>query len=243
MIRLLHTNDLHGSLTAEWIARIQDFRTPGSLYFDSGDAIKTGNLGIPLREEPLWGLLAEADCTASTIGNRETHLSKPAFAAKLKGAKHPIVCANLVDASSRELVLPDHLLLKTEAGEIAVLGVSVPMVTDRMLAKHASAYLWLDPIQAVKDALRRLPGDLVGILLLSHLGYRTDQKIAEACPTLSVILGGHSHTVLEQPTRIGDVWIVQGGSHARFLGVYDWDPAARMLSGGLETLKTPTSRS
>jgi 2',3'-cyclic-nucleotide 2'-phosphodiesterase (5'-nucleotidase family) len=37
-----------------------------------------------------------------------------------------------------------------------------------------------------------------------------------------VIFGGHSHTVLEQPLRICDTWIVQGGSHARFVGRYIW---------------------
>jgi 5'-nucleotidase len=42
--------------------------------------------------------------------------------------------------------------------------------------------------------------------------------LAQAVPTIDLIVGGHSHTALKAPERIGDTWIVQAGSNGRSVG-------------------------
>src|SRR5438045_3393287 len=94
-LRILHTNDFHGKLNAEREAKLADLRGDCDLYFDCGDLITTGNLSIPLKADEAWPRLARLHCTASVLGNRETHLVQSAFAKKLEGHTHPILCANL----------------------------------------------------------------------------------------------------------------------------------------------------
>jgi 2',3'-cyclic-nucleotide 2'-phosphodiesterase (5'-nucleotidase family) len=48
------------------------------------------------------------------------------------------------------------------------------------------------------------------LIALTHLGIQRDRLLAEACPELDVILGGHSHTPTETPERVCSVWL----SHA-----------------------------
>jgi 2',3'-cyclic-nucleotide 2'-phosphodiesterase (5'-nucleotidase family) len=230
-LTILHTNDMHGTLTEERFRWLEQLRQSSDLYFDSGDAIKTGNLGIPLRPEAVWPLLDRLKCTASVLGNRETHVLESAFLGKLAGAKHPILCGNLRKKDGSR-PLPRTLELTVKGVRIGIFSVMVPMVTERMATKAASAYLWDQPIPTAIELASELRPKVDLLICLSHIGHRQDRELAEKCPAIDIIFGGHSHTVLEQPELVGTTAICQGGSHNRFAGVYRWTPETG-ITGGL----------
>lgn len=232
-IRILHTNDMHGTLTPERAARLAELRDGVDLYFDSGDAIKTGNLGIPMRPEAVWPELDRLRCTASVLGNRETHLLESAFRAKIAGARHPVLCGNLRRKDGSR-PLPRTLEVEANGVRVGVLAVMVPMVTERMKTKAASAYLWDPPIPTAAELAEELRPRVDLLIALTHIGHRQDLELAERVPCLDAVLGGHSHTVLEEPVRIGTVTVCQGGSHSRYVGLYEWSDGT--WSGGLRTL-------
>lgn len=229
-LSILHTNDLHGQLTTERLPFLLSLREKADVYFDTGDCIKTGNLGVPLRPEPVWGMLAQARCDASVIGNRETHILEGPFNAKLSGASHPVLCANLRRRDGSR-PLPSSLTFERDGVKVGVFGVSVPMVTERMKTQSASAFLWDAPIETAARLCAELRPQVDILVALTHIGHAQDLKLAEACPEIDVILGGHSHTVIESPEKVGTTWICQGGSHAHYAGLYDWSDGA--LTGGL----------
>lgn len=229
-MKFLHTNDLHGMLVEQKLPYLLSCRAQADLYFDTGDCIRTGNLGIPLRREPVWTHLSEARCNASVIGNRETHVLESAFRSKLAGATHPVLCGNLRDRAGHR-PLPATLTTVWQGVTIGVLGVSVAMVTERMRTQAASAFLWDDPVQTAVTLAEELRPSVDVLIALTHIGHSQDRRLAERCPLIDMIFGGHSHTVLESPEKVGGTWICQGGSHARFLGLYEWDGVT--LTGGL----------
>lgn len=232
MLTILHTNDFHGTLDEKRASFINRLKLEsGALYFDSGDCIKAGNLAIPLKPEPAWSFLHDAGCDASTLGNRETHVLEKGFLAKIAGAEHPLVCANIRFKSHHRPLLPAHFIEK-EGFRIGIVGVMVPMVTERMASRHASAYIWEAPIPVAKQLAEVLRPQVDCLIALTHIGHRQDLELASSCPLLDLILGGHSHTVLEEPVRVGDTFICQGGSHGRFIGKYRWSGRGT-LEGGL----------
>lgn len=231
-IRILHTNDLHGSLDAKRVERLAALRSQADCYFDTGDCIKTGNLGVPLRPEPVWPLLASLNCSASVPGNRESHLLKSTFEAKIAGHAHPILCANLFDRSGN-LILPESMVLSVGEVKVGVFGVMVPMVTERMKSKSLSQFLWTSPIEAALRVSEELRSHCDLLIALTHLGIRQDQALAEADGRIDLILGGHSHTVLTEPLQIGPTWICQGGSHGRYIGRYTWKMGRGLIESEL----------
>ena len=46
---------------------------------------------------------------------------------------------------------------------------------------------------------------------LTHIGYSQDKAVAEAVPEVDVIVGGHSHTLLEKAETVNGVLIAQAG--------------------------------
>ena len=232
MLHILHTNDLHGCLTEEKAAILSERKSDETLVADSGDCIKAGNLSVPIRPDQVWGLLADAGCCVGTIGNRETHILAKAFKAKLRGHAHELVCANLYDKNG-DPVLNGAAEFDFANLSVGVIGLMVPMVTQRMPAYSTSAYWWMDPLDAVHEALGLLRPSVDLIVACTHIGYAQDVRLAELGLPIDIILGGHSHTVLERPEKVGNTWICQGGSHANWFGEYWWDPASRQLTGGL----------
>lgn len=231
-ITILHTNDLHGSLTPSKAAFIRELRRSADLYFDSGDCIKAGNLAIPLKPDPAWRLLAEAGCDAGTLGNRESHILEKGFEAKLAGHTHPLLCANLTKKEGSR-PLPSHMVFALGVAKVGVFGVMVPMVTERMAAQAASAYLWDPPIPAAIEESELLKMESEFVVALTHIGLTQDKLLAERCQGLNLILGGHSHSILQAPLKIGSAWICQGGSHGRFIGRYVWEVGRGLVSAEL----------
>ena len=110
----------------------------------------------------------------------------------------------------------------------------VAMVTERMRTQAASAYLWDDPIQTAIDQAELLRPQVDLLIALTHIGVREDERLASKTTLYDLILGGHSHTVLDSPRVIDGTPILQTGSHGRFAGIYEWSPTS--FSARLESL-------
>jgi 2',3'-cyclic-nucleotide 2'-phosphodiesterase (5'-nucleotidase family) len=233
-MRILHTNDFHGKLTDAKMHRLLELRRGVDHYFDCGDAVKSGNIGIPIGVDPVWPKLEDLKCTAGVTGNREFHITEQGFESKIKGCKHPLLVANLrykepVGKHMQDFVqnafsvdsahpLPSGLIL----GDIGVFGVMVPMVTEKMSARHISAFINDSPVETAKKCVEMLKDRVSTIICLSHIGLRNDVEIAGNVNGIDLILGGHSHDVVDPPARIGNTWIAQTGSHGRYAGVYEF---------------------
>jgi 5'-nucleotidase len=231
-LTILHTNDLHGKLTPELAAKIRALKTEDALYVDCGDSTKTGNLAVPLKEDPAWALLESAGCDAGVVGNRESQVLQGAFKGKIAGAKHPLLCGNL-RTKRGERPLPGTLILERAGLKIGLVGVMVPMVTERMATRAASAYVWDQSIPVATSLAEELRPQVDCLIALTHIGFAEDTKLAEACPLFDLILGGHTHLKLDSPARIGKVWIMQTGSHGRFVGRYRWSKEEGLIEAEL----------
>lgn len=233
-IRFLHTNDFHGKLDQAVFEQLLPLRKNADLYFDCGDIIRTGNLGIPLSPDLAWSYLAQLDCTASVLGNRETHPLQAAFDRKIEGHKHPILAGNMHHRDG-SAAFPESLILDVQGVRVGVVSTMVAMATPRMKTAGAWSYLWDAPIETACRLARELRRTVDLLVALTHIGFSQDQVLAQKCPEIDIIFGGHSHTVLDTPVQVERTWIVQTGSHGRFAGVYEWEDG--LLRGELVPLQ------
>jgi len=231
-LTILHTGDLHGKLNPNKVLCLSALRSAADLYFDCGDSIKTGNLGVALSPQLAWTRLHDSGCTASVAGNRESHVLESSFQSKLAGMAHPVLCANM-KRKDGSYPLDPVLVVEVNSIKVGVFGVMVPIVTARMKSRFASAFLWEQPIPVAKEWVKRLRGNVDCLIALTHIGYEMDKKLADECPEIDLILGGHSHTILETPERRGNTWIAHTGSHAKYVGRYVWEEGQGLVSGEL----------
>lgn len=222
-LTILHTNDFHGHFTAEQAKVVEELhgKYPNALLVDCGDAITAGNVGVKPGGEPVLELMSDTGYLCMTMGNREFHISDTLLRVKIGKARFPILCANMrwKEDKGESLPVAPNIVTTTKDGlRVGIFGLTVPMVTPRMAARVVSAYLFDDPIIVAKQQIAELAGSVDYIIALTHIGIKEDKRLAEACPELDTIIGGHTHVVLQEPEVVAGVPIVQAGWHGHYIG-------------------------
>jgi 2',3'-cyclic-nucleotide 2'-phosphodiesterase (5'-nucleotidase family) len=152
-----------------------------------------------------------------TLGNHEFDAGTPVLE-RVLGRWLAMVPGNRLVASNLPMYHELRYARRNCGGvNLGLLGLLTPATTTISDAAGVE-------IERPAEALRReLPKTQEGnaTVLLSHLGFDDDVQLAKDVTGIDVIVGGHSHTVLREPLRVGKTWIGQTGS--RFANLAFWE--------------------
>ena len=144
------------------------------------------------------------DCVA--LGNHEFDNGLPDLAGRLAQIKCPAICANY-DFSGTPL---DSLVQPCAVFERAGRKIGVVGITSNLATMVASATSkQLTPIDN-SDAVNRWASYLKAseacdiVILLSHAGYEEDIKLVPTLRSVDYVIGGHSHTFIDEPKVVKD---------------------------------------
>ncbi|MDR6121793.1 5'-nucleotidase [Bacillus sp. SLBN-46] len=224
-IHIFHTNDLHSHL--EHWPRIQHFlnqqreqlKKKGEevFLFDIGDFLDRWHpYTEATRGKGNVSLLNECQYTAVTIGNNEgINLPFEDLNQLYDEAKFDVILANLyVNQDYPSWAKPYEIYRTSRGTKIGVLGLTAPFTHLYELL----GWRMTDPIEELSNWIQPLKKEADIIILLSHLGFNEDERIAEEFPDIDVILGAHTHHVLERGKEINQVLLGAAGKHGNFVG-------------------------
>ncbi len=241
-LSVLHTNDFHDKLSetqAQFIHNEKERLGPDCLLLDAGDAVSAGNIGVRLGGEPILERMSRAGYDAMTMGNREFHIADGILRHKIGEARFPVLCANIRRRDARQdlaPLVPSWTKTLPNGLRATVFGLTVPMVTERMAARHVSAFVFDDPIETSRRMIQELRKQSDVLIALSHIGLREDERLARSCPELDLIIGGHSHAVLTEAQRDHGVPIVQAGWFGHYLGIVNMEVEGESVKVGASSL-------
>ncbi len=247
-LTILHTNDLHGHFLpepAEWMdgrpplggfarldAEVDHLRAnrprKGVLLLDGGDQLT----GTPLSDLVVDGSKGGAmhrffdllDYDAWAVGNHEFDKGLDNLMAYAGASPMVTLSANLRSPDGVSPLLPNQEFSHVfERGglKVGVIGATTDSLKGLMSREDYGRLLLLKVEDAVRAEVARLDPVTDLIVVLSHIGLDSDERLARAVPGIDLIVGGHSHTRLYEASRVGETWIVQAGSYCRTLGVVD----------------------
>lgn len=137
---------------------------------------------------------------AMTLGNHEFDGGDDELAAFINNVTFPILSANLrsADPTLNQSVKPYTLF--TDYG-LAVIGVTT--AETGQLSNPGNGTTFTDAtasVQAAIDQIKTAHPEICRIVALTHIGYEEDILLAQQTTGLSLIIGGHSHTLLGNMT-------------------------------------------
>ena len=142
-----------------------------------------------------------------TLGNHEFDNGSVELARRLKNLKADVVCANYdFTGTPLEGLVQPYAVVKKAGKKIGIIGLltDISRVVD---IKKVGNLDYQDPAAVVNryaEYLKNEKGcDLV--MCLSHLGYSEDVKLAALVRNVDVIVGGHSHTHLDDMQKVADL--------------------------------------
>lgn len=215
---ILHTNDLHGQSLARIATMVEDQRAfyPDLLLMDAGDLFSGTPISSAFKGEVEQKAVLALSCDAIALGNHDFDFGLDRLESS-RNAGVPWLAANVLEEDGATLVKP--FLIK-EVGDVRVLIVGLTTTaTPRMsFPKNVQGLTFADPVSTLQRILTQQHGAYDICIVLSHLGYGDDLLLAQRVPEIAAIIGGHSHTILKRPVRIGKTLITQTGTSGQYLG-------------------------
>lgn len=244
-IVILHTNDTHSRIEplpetdkytpnrggvlrrANYIEQVRQ-ENENVILLDAGDYVQ----GTPYYNLFKGKVETEAmnlmKYDVVTLGNHEFDYGLEGMIELADWAEFPIVASNY-DFSNTPLKdrFEPYVILVRDGVRIGVIGVNVDPL-GLIATDNYTDMVFLDPIKTANHYAQVLKNkekcDL--IIALSHLGYITDKKLAEASEEIDIIIGGHSHTYMDEPDIVknksnNDVLIFQTAGRGVFVGRID----------------------
>jgi 5'-nucleotidase / UDP-sugar diphosphatase len=225
---IFHTNDIHGRIEtfpriATIVARERQIN-PNVLLLGAGDNF-SGNPVVDQYDPKGWPILElfnQLGYDAMTLGNHEFDYGQEILKKHLAAASYRVVCANITAGAGAIIPQPAaSTVLRTKGGlNVVVVGLIQTDKNTGLPDTHPARLAGLTFSDGLAKA--REYHDLKGkndvFICISHLGVDQDMLLAQALPELDCIVGGHSHTIIDNPQLVNGVLVTQTGSSAHSLG-------------------------
>jgi 2',3'-cyclic-nucleotide 2'-phosphodiesterase (5'-nucleotidase family) len=225
-IVILSINDVHGEFEnlPQLAGFVKDMRATyeNVIVVDAGDRF-TGNPFNDFYEKsqfPFTDMLNHIGIDVMVLGNHEFDFGVPLLNERIKDSESVVITANIELKTSGLIGVKPYYIINKNGIKIAFLGLtSVEQQTGipATLPKHVANIRFFDPIEIALN-YRFLRNKSHIFVALTHIGTTEETVLANAMPELDLIIGGHSHTTLEEALIVNNVLITQAGSHAEFIG-------------------------
>lgn len=225
-ITILHTNDLHSRIEpfpsnnsrfagqggmARRASLVDAIRRENSnvLLLDSGDIFQGTPYFNFFGGEIEFKLMSQMGYLASTIGNHDFDAGLDGLYKQLPHASFDFVCSNYDFSQTimKDRVRP-YKIIKAGKIKVGIFGLGIQLenlVSPSLYGKTK----YLDPLGIAKEMVRDLKAKKCDLIIcLSHLGYKyqsnriSDIQLAQELSEIDLILGGHTHTFLDEPALV-----------------------------------------
>ena len=162
-----------------------------------------------------------------TLGNHELDYGLPHLLFLEKMANFPIVNANLYIKQYGKRLMDPYFIMTIAGFKILFIGIITEKVMDslaqdQLIGTFVSTEDAAEEIGKICNAYKYNDIDLT--VALTHIGFESDIELAKMLKPewgVDMIIGGHSHTVLEQPAKVNNILIAQAGVGTDQIGRFD----------------------
>jgi 2',3'-cyclic-nucleotide 2'-phosphodiesterase (5'-nucleotidase family) len=239
-LNIIYTNDIHGTILpiedkkkfpageglggvscmATVIRKLKEETEGNNLLLDGGDFAQGSYESSLTRGKTMIEVMNNLGYDAIEIGNHEFDWSRKALEDMVGESKCPVLGGNVINEHERLLngIVP-YTIKEVNGLKVGIIGIITPETKEIASPKNVEGLEFLNQKETVEKYISELRGKGVDLItVLSHCGDKEDEKLAKEVRGIDIIVGGHSHTAMEEAKKINDTIIVQSGSHSKFVG-------------------------
>ena len=244
-LTIIQMNDTHGYLEEHWehfyngddasyiraggYARIANYvknvrkeKEDNVLFLDGGDTFHGTYPVVHTKGNILTPLLSELGLDAMTA-HWDFAYGPDHFKHLLTDVNYPMLAINCFNSETDELVFKPYIIKHVNGLKVGIVGIAATII-DKTMPKHFSRGLYFtmgneELPSYVKLLKEEEQVDL--IIVLSHLGFPQEVKLAGEVSGIDVLLSAHTHNRIYDPVKVNDTIIIQSGCHGSFLGHLD----------------------
>ena len=240
---ILHSNDMHGDFLAEvdhgngemigglallsgYINQVRS-QEKNVIYTISGDMVQGSIIDSEYKGISTIEIMNYLSPDVASLGNHELDYGLPHLLFLEKMANFPIINANLyIKKYNKRLMLP-YLILNVDGFDILFIGILTETVLDSLKQdQQIGTFISLEDaaleVGRICDVYKNDDIDLT--ILLTHIGLDSDRQLAALLNPdwgVDMMLGGHSHSFMEQPELVNNILIAQAAVGTDQIGRFD----------------------
>ena len=240
-LTILHSNDLHGAFLpvekdgkevgglALLKGKIEEIRSEKEnvIYAIAGDLFRGSIIDSEFKGLSTIELINLLEPDLVTIGNHEVDYGLAHLLFLEKCARFDIINANMyVNSTSRRMFSP-YKIIEINGMKILFIGlvtdeIMATVKSDTLIGSYITIKNALDEVRTIVDSYRTVDVDMT--VLITHIGFEMDKELAKMIDDklrIDLIIGAHSHTLLNKAKVVNNIPIVQVGSTSDHLGQID----------------------
>lgn len=240
-LTVLHSNDMHGDFMAKetdhtllggvsmlsgYINKVRREES-NALYVISGDMFRGSLIDSEYKGISTIEIMNMIAPDVVTLGNHEVDYGVAHLLFIEKCALFPIINANMYLTTNHVRLFRPYIILNIDGMKVLFIGI----LTNEVLAQTKQEQL-IGSFIDVKEAAAEVgkicdyyhTEDIDFTVLLTHIGFERDKELASILDPrwgVDVIIGGHSHTLLDEPATVAGIPIVQAASGTAQIGRFD----------------------
>lgn len=240
---ILHSNDMHGDFFAEvqeggghligglgllsgYLNKVRQ-EEENVIYVIAGDMVQGSLIDAEYKGLSTIELMNFLSPDVVTLGNHELDYGLPHLLFLEKMANFPIVNANLYIKQYGKRLMTPYLIMQVNGFNILFIGIITETVMDslaldQLIGTFVSIEDAAEEVGKICNAYKSEDIDLT--VALTHIGFESDIELAKLLKPewgVDLIIGGHSHTILEEPKRVNEILITQAGVGTDQIGRFD----------------------
>jgi 5'-nucleotidase len=240
---ILHSNDMHGDFFAEvqgaegnligglallsgYINKVRK-EEENVLFVISGDMVQGSVIDSEYKGISTIEIMNYLAPDVVALGNHEFDYGLPHLLFLEKMANFPIVNANLYIKDLNKRIMMPYVIINMAGFSILITGIITEKVMDTitqdsLIGSFVSLEEAKKEVGRITNAYKNEDIDLT--ILLTHIGYESDIELAKILDPVwgvDLIIGGHSHTILDKPTLENNILITQAGVGTDQVGRFD----------------------
>jgi len=251
-LTILHCNDIHGdflpvrgafgmykgglSRLSGYVKKVRSeednviLANAGDMF--RGSVIDSEFMGLSTIE--LMNILAP---DVTTIGNHEIDYGIAHLLFLEKCARFPIINADLYITLNNARLFKPYLNIEVGGMRVMFIGLLTEEVisstkSEKVIGTYINVAEAAKEVGIIADNYRTKDTDI--LVLLTHIGIEKDRELAALLNRewgVDMIIGGHSHTFMEEPEIINGIPIVQAGTGSGQIGRFDivYDDEAKKI--------------
>jgi 5'-nucleotidase len=238
---ILHSNDMHGDFLAEdqqeklvggvsllsgYINQVRE-EEKNVIYCIAGDMFRGSIIDSEFKGVSTIEIMNMISPDVVTLGNHETDYGVTHLLFLEKCAKFPIINANMYIKTNHARLFNPYKIIELDGMKVLFIGI----LTEEVMAQTKGEGIvgTMVNVEAAANEVAKICNayhsvDIDFTVLLTHIGYEEDKKLAALLdPALGVdvIIGGHSHTFIDQPAVVNNILIAQAGTGTDQIGRFD----------------------
>jgi len=155
---------------------------------------------------------------AAGIGDDDLALGKEFVLEISKKANFPLLSSNLMDGGSGKLLFQPYVIREINGLRIGIFSLLGPEAFLGESDIRRKGLTIRTPVEVAQTMVKELQPRSDLIILLSHLGYQKDMKLAQTVQGIHFIVGGHTGMNLSYPPLIRNTLILQTSPKGMYAG-------------------------